>query len=247
MIDLQPTASSPEHHLSLALEAEGPHLRLRHANAGLNAGAEGEIEDDTRFLLLRQLYLAHLELGELDRAVEIGQAMIAIGSLPDIAYHDLARAYWARGDRELAITSQRLAARAAPADRRSFHRWNLASFQYWADDAAGALTTLTKALRWSKSDRPLIRGHQAFIRLATGRPTRRLDATIEELRASPHGRGYGQFLLGMIHHHMGDYAKAAVHLRAFINRQASANAMKRLALFDELQCARSILAAIESE
>jgi len=246
MIDLDRT-SSPEHYLSMALEAEGPRIRLRHASAGLGAAPDAVIESDTRFLLLRQIYTANLELGELDAALETARVMVTVGQLPDIAHHDLARVLWARGDRAEAISAQRLAARAAPADRRSFHRWNLASFQYWADDPAAALDTLGKALRWSQSDRALIRAHQSYIRLATGRPTRRLEHTVDELRASPHGKGYGQFLLGMIHHHMGDDPKARVHLRAFLNRQASADPVKRLALHDELMLARRVLARLESE
>lgn len=232
---------SPEDYLSLALGAESPQTRLRLANAGLEATGEETIDDDTRWLLLRQRYLAYLELGELAQAAEVALAMTGAGTLADVAHHDAARALWALGDRQRAIAAQRLAARCAPAERRSFQRWTLGALQHWSGDPNGALTTLEKALRWSQKDRALIRAHQAFIRLTCGEPVDELDGILEELEASPHGRGYGLFLLGMIHHHLGNAAEAQRHLQAFANRHASADSLLRMTLSEELARARAIL------
>ena len=61
------------------------------------------------------------------------------------------------------------------------------------------------------------------------------------------GKGYGQLVLGMIRHRLGDPRRAAVHLRAFLRRNASADPAKAITLREELRCARETLAAIESD
>ena len=54
--------------------------------------------------------------------------------------------------------------------------------------------------------------------------------------------GYGQFLLGMLAWHMGDAGRAAMHLRAFLARNADADEAKAATLREELRRARLVLA-----
>ncbi len=241
-----PHAAFPEEHLRRALQATGPRARLREAEAGLAFEPE-ELAPDTQVLLLRQAYLAHVELHQLRRAVEIADAMVAIGPLEDFAYTDKARALHALGELRPAIDAQRLAARNAPANRRSFHLWSLATLQHFAGDVDGAEASLLRGLRIAKRDRPLLEAHLAYVQLDAGRAVEDLQAIRDELAASPNGEGYGQYLLGMIAWTLGDRPRAAVHLRAFLRRNASVDEAKRLTIREELRRARVALASIESD
>lgn len=238
-------ASDPEQFLVQALRAGDAETRARAARAGL-AAASDEIDPDTQFHLLRQLYLAQLELGQLQRAAEVAEQMVSTGALPDVAHHDRSRALAALGDREGAISEQRLAARAAPAARRSFHLWSLATLQHFAGDHESAVRTLRRAERWAVRDRPLIRAHQAWIQLDRGHAVEKLDTIIGSLLRARCREGYGRFVLGMLLHSMGDLRNSAVHLRAFLARNASASAAKEATLREELSRARTALARIES-
>lgn len=231
--------------LILALEAAGPEARLRVASDGLRSFA-AELEADTRVLLLRQQYLAYLELGDLDEAVVIATLMASVGPLADVAHHDRARALWAVGEREAAIVAQRQAGRVAPVERRSFQLWGLATFQYLDDRHEAALDTLDRALRWAHRDRPLLEAHAALIALEAAIAVEDLEGIVARLLAAPCREGYGQYVLGMIAHEVGDEAKAAVHLHAFLRRNASADEAKRITLAAELDRARKTVAGIDA-
>lgn len=241
-----PGASSPDICLLRAVRATRPEERIRWAQQGLVL-IRDSIDGDMRPLLTRQLYLAHLEKGELARAETVARDLVAMGLLPDIAHHDLSRLLAARGDLEGAIREQRLAARAAPPERKSFHLWGLATLQQFADEPDAALATLEKALRCSVRDRALLKAQAAYVRLEAGLPVRGLDQVLAGLRESKNREGYGQFLLGMLAHHMGDVPRAIVHLRAFLRRNAAADPAKELTLREELLRARRALAQLESD
>ncbi len=241
-------ASDPldaEQWLWRALRAAEPEARIAAAEAGLGL-PENEVAPDTRVLLLRQLYLAHLELRQLRRAAEVADAMASVGPLRDVALHDKARALHAAGEMRAAIAAQRLAARAAPAARRSFQLWSLATLQHFAGDPKGALATLERALRSAQKDRPLLKAHAALVRLSEGEPPEGLAETVAALRAAPCREGYGQYLLGMIAYHIGDMSLAVAHLRSFLRRNADADVPKALTLREELRRARTVLAEVES-
>lgn len=243
---LPPAAASfPEEHLQRALRAKGAKVRLREAEAGL-AFDPAELAPDTQVLLLRQAYLAHVELRQLRRAVEVADVMAAVGPLKDFAFTDKARALHALGELARAVEAQRLAARNAPPQRRSFHLWSLATLQHFAGDVVGAEASLRRGLRLAKRDRPLLKAHLAYVRLDSDQAVRDLETIREELAASPNGEGYGQYLLGIIAFLLGDRGRAAVHLRAFLRRNASLDEAKRLTLREELRRARVALARIES-
>jgi len=261
---------TPEELLAEALSIRDPSERLEVAHRGLSlfegeeegggepaslaAGEVGEGEDPDwddaapiRALLLRQAYLAHLELRQLGAAAEVALDMIRWSDRPDVAHHDAARAYAALEDLEQATWHQRLAARHAPAHRRSFHLWCLATLQYHAGDIGGAVASLDRAMRVAGRDRPLIKAHRALIRLEHDEPELELDRILEELATSPAREGYGRYLLGMLAHRMGDERGASLHLRAFLSRNASADVPKQLTLREELRRARAVLARIESD
>lgn len=242
----------PEDYLRLALEAESPGQRARLAQRGLEAAPPGDLVPDTEALLLRQLYLAHLESADLDaghlaEAARVALAMVRTGVLRDVAHHDASRALEALGDRQAAIAQQRLAARAAPPERRSFHYWALGTLLQFAGKPDAAAAAMARGERWAGADRPLLRAHRAWVRLDAGRAVRGLDAIVSELERAKCGRGYGQLVLGMLRHSMGDGRRAAVHLRAFLRRNAGADPGKAITLREELRRARALLAQLESD
>ncbi|MBK6811235.1 MAG: tetratricopeptide repeat protein [Sandaracinaceae bacterium] len=239
-----PPDSTPEQALLAALRSSRPEQRQQAAERGLALGPG--VTRDTQVLLLRQLYLAHVELRQLRRAAEIATRAAALGPLQDIAWHDASRALSALGEGHEALLTPRRAARSAPPERRSFQLWGLATLQHHAGDVDAALATLQKAMRSAQRDRALLRAHAAYIRLDAGRPARNLRRTLDTLRASPNAEGYGRFLLGMIAHLMGDQREAIVHLQAFLRRNADAGLAKELTLREELRRARAVLAKIDS-
>lgn len=240
------SSRTPEECLRQALESDSPGHRAQHARDGLAKTAA--LEPDTEVLLLRQLYLAHLESRQLRHAADIALRMAEVGVLVDVARHDASRALMALGDREGALAQQRLAVRAAPPDRRSFQWWGLATLLHFGGDPDAAESALQKGERWAHEDRPLLRAHRAWVRLEAGRAVRNLDAIVRGLEDSTKARkGYGELVLGMLRYQMGDTRAAAVHLRAWLRRHASADVAKAITLREELRRARTILAEIESD
>ena len=243
MGSVRPLPQNPELQLQRALEAGDPATRLRCAEAGLGP----DVDPDLVFLLLRQAYLAHLELRQFRRALEVCQDMVDTGVMADVAYTDLSRAHMALGDAKNAIDAQRLASRNAPTVRRSFQYWSLATLQHFAGDVDGALATLKRGLRYAQKDRLLLKAHRAYIRLDAGMPVRGLHELRADLSKSKCGEGYGRFLQGMIAHLLGDRQVAQVQLQAFLRRNSSIDEAKRLTLREELRRARLALAAIASD
>lgn len=241
------SSRGPEEYLRLALQAESPRERARFARLGLRADPEG-LAPDTHVLLLRQVYLAYIDSRRFQRAAEVALEMASIGGgLRDVAHHDASRALAAVGDVTGAVAQQRLAARAAPPERRSFHYWSLGTLLHFAEDRASAIAAMRRGERWAHADRPLLRAHRAWIRLEAGQAVRGLEAIIGELEQSKGREGYGQLVLGMLRNWMGDRPRAAVHLRAFLRRNASADVGKAITLREELRRARLVLAEIESD
>lgn len=232
--------------LASALRARTLASRAEWARRGLAAEDE-ELDPEIQFLLLRQLYLVHVEEDRLDEALRIGAQMAAVGVMRDLAQHDRARVLFARGDHRVAIEAQRHAARLAPPDRRSFHVLALATMQAFAGDVPAALRALVRAERWSHRDRVLVRAFRVYIELEDDRVPEALEDVRRALGASPLREGYGQFLLGMIAYALGDRRRAAVHLRAFLRKNAALDKAKELTLREELRRARRALAAIESD
>lgn len=236
----------PEDYLARALRAADAEERRREAELGLALPAD-VIELDTRVLLLRQVYLAEMAERRYRKAAETATAMAAVGPLADVAHHDRARALQAVGDIQAALGAQRLAARNAPARRRSFHYWSLATLQHWTGDREAALRSLEKGLRHAQADRPLLIAHEAYILLEGGEGVEDLEGIRHDLATARCGQGYGQLILGLIAHEIGDVPAARTHLRAFLRRNASADEVKLATLREELRRARLALAEYESD
>ena len=238
---LSATPSPSEAFLQRAIAATEPEHRERWAREGLDLD-DPRRAPDTHFLLLRQLYLAQLERDRWDDAIAIASRMAEVGPFADLAHNDRSRALTARGDTDAAIAAQREALEAAPKERRSFHGFFLGTLLHFAGDVPEALAAIAKAERAAGRDRPLVRALGAYVRLDAGLAVQRLSGITSELARSRAREGYGQFLLGMIAHHVGDRARAAAHLRAFLRRNAAIDRAKLVTLRQELHRARRVLA-----
>lgn len=239
------SAHAPADYLRLALEAESAEQRASYAEQGL---ASEELDaPDTRFLLLRQLYLANMEQHRFRDALDVTAHMASQGPMVDLAHNDASRAWLALGDADRAIEAQRLAARSAPPDRRSFQYWSLGNLLHQQGDLEGALGALAKGERWAREDRALLAAHQAWIELCAGRAVEDVEAVMRTLEHSKAGKGIGRLVLGMMAHELGDRRSAAMHLRAFLRRNAAIDSVKELAMREELRLARTTLATLESD
>ena len=240
------SSDTPEDFLSRALAATSAKERAHYARLGLDA--DPDVEPDTEFLLLRQVYLSEIESHRFHAAAELATRMSQLGgSLEDVAHHDRSRALQALGDTVGAISAQRMAARCAPPARRSFHCWGLATLLQFVQDYDGAESALKRGERWAHEDRPLLRAHRAWISLMAGRGVEDLAEILAELETSPARRGYGELVLGMLRYELGDGARAVPHLRAFVRRNAAIDAAKATTLREELRLARTALAELESD
>lgn len=232
-----------EEFLLEAVRATSPDKRLAAARAGLQVFP---VADDIHVLLERQLYTARIEQRRFRQALEHARNMIAVGVLRDVGYHDAARVHAALGEFDRAIAMQRLAARASHPQRRSFHRWGLATLQHFGGHAELALDTLKRAMRCSTRDRALLSAHALYIRLDAGLPTRNADAIVQRLVASKSREGYGRFLLGMIAYHRGEPTTARAELRAFLHRHEHADPVRAMTLREELRRARLALGKLDA-
>jgi len=183
-----------------------------------------------------------LELGRFGEARGIADQMVHLGVMKDTACHDLSRVLFALGELDAAIVAQRQATRHAPPARRSFHFWCLGTWQEHAGQLAEACESMERGLRWAKRDRALLEAHRACLQLAMGIGVRDLQGYISRLLSSANREGYGRYLAGRIFDEMGDRRQAGVHLRAFLNRNASIDRAKGLTLRRELDYARDALA-----
>ncbi len=241
-----PSAHAADY-LRLAMATTDPREAMRLAVEGLaqadEAVARGEREDpESRLLLLREVFKAHLRAARPRSAQAIARKMTRLGALSEVAHADLGRACAATGRFEHAARSYRLAARFAPANRRATH-WSATAMALWnAGQHDESLAALERALRWSTATRPLHRAQHAMVELSRGRVTSDLTAAIADLDASRAAEGYGRFVLGMIAHLRGDRARAQPLLTEFIARNSN-DALRAATLAGELGKARAALVA----
>jgi len=240
--EMPATCQTAEHFLERAVGARSAVSRARYARQGLASRAP--IDRVTQSMLLRQLYLAHFEQQQFERAAEIGQQMLSLRVMPDVCHHDLARVMVLLDDIDGAVGQLRLAARTAPARRRAFHLWTLGSVLYLAGRLDLAQGALVRALRWSTTDRPLVAAQLALVRLARSESISDLQQVIEQLQAAPCGQGYGRFVLGMLCVHAERLQEAARHLRDFVQRTRASRPAVAIALEAELRLAESRLSEL---
>jgi len=122
---LIPEGVTPELMLRKATLARSSGLRAKYARRGLEH--DGNVDRTTRAMLLRQLYLSHMEARRFNEALDVAEEMVQTGIMPDVARQDAARACLGLGSRDQAIEHLRLASRVSPPSRRAFHLWTLGS------------------------------------------------------------------------------------------------------------------------
>jgi tetratricopeptide (TPR) repeat protein len=237
-----PDHATPELMLRKATLARSSGLRAKYARRGLEH--DGNVDRTTRAMLLRQLYLSHMEARRFSEALDVAEEMVQIGIMPDVARQDAARACLGLGSREQAIEHLRLASRVSPPSRRAFHLWTLGSVLHLTGRHRDAIGALTRASRWGTTDKPLYQGQLALARIATGDAVRDLDELRERLAEAPCGQGYGQYVLGELAFEAGDLDAARRYLRAFVKRSSSGRVALQVALAAELQRSRRLLARI---
>ncbi|HMJ16580.1 MAG TPA: tetratricopeptide repeat protein [Polyangiaceae bacterium] len=239
-----------------ALESVTPELMLRKATLARTAGMrakyaarglshDGTVDETTRAMLLRQLYLSQMEGRRFADALDVAEQMLTLAVMPDVARQDAARACLGLGDRPRAIEHLRLASRVSPPSRRAFHLWTLGSVLYLAGNHREAIGALMRASRWGTTDKPLYQAQVALARLANGEsPGEDMGVLRERLADAPCGQGYGQFVLGELAYNTGDFSAAREYLRAFVKRSTTGRVALAVALEGEVGRARRLLTRI---
>lgn len=233
---------TPELLLRKATLAKTAGMRAKYAARGLSHN--GNVDQTTRAMLLRQLYLSQMEGRHFAEALEAAEQMVGLAVMPDVARQDAARACLGLGDRARAIEHLRLASRVSPPSRRAFHLWTLGSVLYLSGNYREAIGALSRASRWGTTDKPLYQAQVALARLANGESAGDLDSLRERLADSPCGQGYGQFVLGELAFNTGDYLAAREYLRGFVKRSTGGRVALAVALEGEVARARRLLARI---
>ena len=230
--------------LRKATLAESSGARAKYATRGLAAAGD---DRTMRAMLLRQLYLSHMEAERFEKASEVARATIELGVMPDVACQDLARAYLGLGRERDAIEELRRASRVGPASRRAFHLWTLGSVLYFQGDFAAASRAFERAVRWGTTARPLYEAQLVLARSHVGGSVLNVNKLARVRRAleeAPCGQGYGRFVLGELAHRQGDWAAAREFLEEFIDRVAEGRVALRVGLGAELDRARQLLATL---
>lgn len=234
-------AVTPELLLRKATLARTSLTRAKYAQRGLAQAAP--LDHTTRVLLLRQLYLSHMEGRRFTDALAIAEQMLGTTVMPDVARQDAARACLGLGEREKAIEHLRIGSRVSPPARRAFHLWTLGTVLYLEGRHTDACGALSRAARWGTTDKPLYLAGLGLARLAAAEDVPRVE--LEELRErlsdAPCGQGYGQFVLGELCFALGDYAGAARYLRAFLKRVTSGRVALQVSLSGEILRAKRLI------
>jgi tetratricopeptide (TPR) repeat protein len=235
----------PELFLRKATLARSSGARAKYAERGLSQ--RGELDATTRAMLLRQLYLSHMEGRRFEEALSTARQMIDSSVMPDVARQDAARACLGLGDSDGALDHLRIASRVSPPARRAFHLWTLGTVLYLNGRPRDAIGALGRALRWGTTDKPLYAAQVALARLAIGEPVVDLPELRETLADAPCGQGYGQFVLGELAFAEGDWDAAGRYLNAFVNRTTSGRVALAVALAGEVRRARRLLRLVRGK
>lgn len=234
------SALAPEVLLRKATLAQTPGQKARYAQRGLEVS--GPIDDTTRALLLRQLYLSRMESRRFEEARQVAEEMVHLEVMTDVARQDAARAYLGLGELDRAIDHMRLAGRTSPPNRKAFHLWTLGTTLYLHEREREAVSVLRRAVRWSTTERPLYEAQLALARIACGdEPEAELEQLRDRLAHAPAGQGYGQFVLGELAALTGDRDAAIAHLEGFVERTSQGRVALAVALKGEISRAKSLL------
>lgn len=241
--------SAAERCLHRAIGAPTPSQRAKYATCGL---AAAELAPDTQLMLLRQLYLSHLERGRFADALAISEQMIELSAASvdarapswELAHQDAARAASALGDFDGALGHLRLASRVAPARRRGFQLWCLGSTLYALGCYAEAEKVLDRSARWTTKHKVIHQALHALSLAAQSKPVN-LPAAYHRLATSESQPGIvdwvgGELLLGL-----GHPLLALPLLKSFVARNSSpsraaslrAELIRAQRIIDELELA----------
>jgi hypothetical protein len=226
------------HLLEKATLARTAGLRAKYATRGLSRSGS---DPTTQAMLLRQLYLAHMEGRRFEDALNVAEQMVDTGVMPDVARQDAARACLGLGAAEQAVKHLRIASRVAPASRRAFHLWVLGTTLYLMERPRDAVSVLSRAARWGTTAKPLYLAQVALARRAAGDTVPDLGEVRERLEAAPCGQGYGQFVLGELAFAQADYATAIRYLTGFVRRTTSGRVALAVGLSAEIRKAKQLL------
>jgi len=232
-------AATPEAMLRKASLATTAGLRAKYALRGL--GHRGTVDRTTRAMLLRQLYLSHMESRRFEEALGVAEQMVHLDVMPDVARQDVARAHLGMQQVDEAIRHLRLASRSCPPSRRAFHLWTLGSVLCLSGRPREAISALSRAVRWSTTDRPLYRAQLALAKIACDEDPGDLNDLRDRLADAPCGQGYGKFVLGELSYHMKADAEAIEYLSEFIRRSTGGRVALAVALEAEVSRARTLL------
>jgi tetratricopeptide (TPR) repeat protein len=238
----RPAREAPEIMLRKATLARTPLARAKYAERGLSHN--GAVDRTTRAMLLRQLYLSHMEGRRFPEALSVAHSMLENAVMPDVARQDAARACLGLGDREGALLHLRIASRVSPPTRRAFHLWTLGSVLFLAGQYREAVGSLSRAARWGTTDKPLYRAQLALARRAAGEAVGGLGAIRERLEEAPCGQGYGQFVIGAIAFEEKNDELSERYLSLFIQRTTTGRVALEVALSGEVAYARRLLRRI---
>jgi tetratricopeptide (TPR) repeat protein len=231
--------NTPEAMLRKASLARTPVTRAKYAQRGLSH--RGALDRTTRTMLLRQLYLSHMEGRRFGDALAVAEQMLDSAVMPDVARQDAARAALGLGDRDAALLHLRIASRVSPPARRAFHLWTLGSVLFLAGHHREAVGALARAARWGTTDKPLYRAQLILARRAAGESIAGLAGVRERLEEAPCGQGYGQFVLGALAFEQGDFEASERYLGMFVRRATGGRVALEVALAGEVAHARRLL------
>lgn len=223
--------------LERARAAETPVLRAKYATGGLS---QPRLETDTQVLLLRQLYLAHLERERYAEARAVAEQMVAVGDLSDVALHDASRACALLGDVPSAAKHLLTASRSGPTSRRAFHLSCLGSLYFHANEAAKAARVLLRAVRWATSERALYKGQLALVLHALGDAVD-IAAAFDELNAMRRNSGYADYVLGELALRTGRPKFGTSKLLSFIAQVEASSVGIQCGLRRETERAKELL------
>ncbi len=224
--------------LEKATKARSAGLRAKYATRGLSCSPG---DPTTHAMLLRQLYLAHMEARRFVDALSAAEQMVGTGVMPDVARQDAARACLGLGAPEQAVEHLRIASRVSPASRRAFHLWVLGSTLYLLERPREAVGALARAVRWGTTAKPLYSAQLALARRASGDAVDGLSELRDALEGAACGQGYGQFVLGELAFVQGDFAAARRYLTGFVTRTTSGRVALAVGLSAEIQKAKQLL------
>ncbi len=220
---------SPEDWLGAALGARTAGTRAKYATQGL---ACESLDHEVQGLLLRQLYLAHLERGRYLDARHVAEQLVQVRVLGDVAYRDVAVACLALDDLTAAVAALRLAGRQAPPVRRAVHLSSLASLYYLTGRPALSRSAAERALRWADHRSPLYEAQVALAEAASGLlDGERLRLHLEQLR--PTRSLFGTFVSAELYSHLGEVASARSRLDEFRRGVRAASPLVRAGLAAE--------------